>query len=89
MATKDERLEMRVSRTDRELIEDAARHLRESVSDFTRNAALRRAQNVLARAEVVLMPADQFDALLESLDTADEAPFLEEALARPRRFKRG
>lgn len=89
MATKDDRLEMRVSKTDRALIEDAAHRLSESVSDFTRNAALSRAQNILARAEVVLMPADQFDALLASLDTADEAPFLEEALARPRRFKRG
>lgn len=89
MATKDERLEMRVSKTDRALIEDAANHLRESVSDFTRNAALDRAQNVLARTEVVLMPADQFDALLASLDAAEEAPSLAKALARPRRFKRG
>jgi uncharacterized protein (DUF1778 family) len=89
MATKDERLELRVSKADRSLIEDAARHLRESVSDFTRNAALDRAQHVLARAEVLLMPADQFDDLLASLDTADEAPVLAEALARPRRFKRG
>ncbi len=89
MATKDDRLEMRVSKADRELIEDAAHQLRESVSDFTRNAALDRAQHVLARAEVLLMPAGQFDDLLASLDATDEAPLLAEALARPRRFKRG
>jgi len=89
MATKDERLEMRVSKSDRALIEDAAHQLRESVSDFTRDAALNRALRVLARTDVVMMPADQFDALLESLDVADEAPGLAKAFARPRRFERG
>jgi uncharacterized protein (DUF1778 family) len=48
-----------------------------------------RAQQVLARAGVVLMPADQFDSLLASLDAADEAPALAKAFARPRRFERG
>lgn len=89
MGTKNERLEMRVSRTDRELIEDAAEHLQESVSDFTRNAALRRAEKVLARTNVTLMPAEQFDALLESLDIADDAPALKKAFERPKRFERG
>jgi uncharacterized protein (DUF1778 family) len=89
MATKDERLEMRVSKTDRALIEDAAGHLHESVSDFTRNAALDRAEKILARTNVTLMPAEQFDALLESLDITDDAPALKEAFERPRRFKRG
>jgi len=89
MTTKDERLEMRVSKPDRKLIEDAAEHLHESVSDFTRNAALRRAETVLARTEVTLMPAEQFDALLDSLDIADDAPALKRAFERPRRFERG
>lgn len=89
MATKDERLEMRVSKSDRALIEDAAKHSRESVSDFTRNAVLDKAQHVLARAEVTLMPAEQFDSLLASLDIADEAPALEKAFVQPRRFERG
>ncbi|MEV7043877.1 DUF1778 domain-containing protein [Amycolatopsis sp. NPDC051061] len=89
MATKDERLEMRLSKTDRALIEDAAKRIDESVTDFTRNAALDRAQHVLARAEVTLMPAEQFDALFASLDIADEAPELAKAFAAPRRFKRG
>ncbi|WP_372448414.1 type II toxin-antitoxin system TacA family antitoxin [Kibdelosporangium banguiense] len=80
---------MRVSRPDRQLIEDAAEHLNESVSDFTRNAALRRAEKVLARTKVTLMPAEQFDALLDSLDIADDAPALQRAFERPRRFERG
>jgi uncharacterized protein (DUF1778 family) len=87
--TKKERLEMRLSETDRALIEDAAEKLHENVSDFTRTAALRRAEKVLARTNVTLMSADQFDALLESLDIADDAPALAKAIDRPRRFERG
>jgi uncharacterized protein (DUF1778 family) len=89
MTTKNERLEMRVSKSDRELIEDAAEKLHENVSDFTRTAALRRAEKVLARTSTTLMPAEQFDALLESLDIADDAPALKRAFERPRRFERG
>jgi uncharacterized protein (DUF1778 family) len=89
MATKDERLEMRVSKSDRDLIENAADQVHENISDFTRSAAVERAQHVLARSNVTMMPAAQFDALLNSLDEADEAPALAEAFARPRRFGRG
>jgi uncharacterized protein (DUF1778 family) len=89
MSTKNDRLEMRVSKLDRALIEDAAQQLDESVSDFTRNAALRRAEKVLARTNVTLMPAEQFDALLESIDIADDAPVLQKAFERPKRFERG
>lgn len=86
--TKNERLEMRVSKTDRALIEDAAEAAQESVSDFTRSAALTRAERVLARANVTLMDAQQFDALLQSLDQPDDAPSLARAFAQPRRYKR-
>lgn len=89
MNIKNERLEMRVSKSDRELIEDAAEKLQENVSDFTRTAALGRAEKVLARTSATLMPAEQFDALLESLDIADDAPALKRAFERPRRFERG
>jgi uncharacterized protein (DUF1778 family) len=88
MPTKDERLEMRVSKTDRDLIEDAANRLHEKVSDFARSAAITRAQQVLARAEITLMSAEQFDTLLDSLDQADDAPRLAQAFAEPRQFKR-
>jgi uncharacterized protein (DUF1778 family) len=88
MSTKDTRLELRVSKDDRELIEDAANYLDESVSDFTRSAALQRAQQILARSNVTLMPAEQFDALMGSLDQPDEALELARAIAQPRRFQR-
>lgn len=85
---KNERLELRVSKTDRALIEDAAEATQESVSDFTRSAALARAERVLARANVTLMDAQQFDALLQSLDRPDEAPALARAFAKPNRYTR-
>lgn len=88
MTTKNERLEMRLSKEDRNLIENAASILKENISDFTRSAALDRAREVLALAERTLMPADQFDELLRSLDQAEKAPALAKAFQRPRRFKR-
>jgi uncharacterized protein (DUF1778 family) len=88
VATKDERLEMRLSKADRDMIEDAAALVHENVSDFTRSAVLRQAQRVLARAELTLMPAEQFDDLLYSLDQPDQAPTLARKFAEPRRFKR-
>jgi len=88
MTTKNERLEMRLSKADRDLIESAASIMKENISDFTRSAAVERAHQVLALAERTLMPAEQFDELLRSLDQADHAPALAEAFEQPRRFKR-
>lgn len=86
--TKSERLELRVSKSDRALIEEAAEAVQESVSDFTRSAALTQAERVLARANVTLMEAEQFDALLQSLDEPDEAPTLARAFKLPKRYTR-
>ncbi|GAB2744118.1 DUF1778 domain-containing protein [Amycolatopsis magusensis] len=87
-STKNDRVELRMSSADRQLLESAAEHVHETLSDFTRSAAVQRAQNVLARTAITLMPADQFDGLLHSLDVADPAPKLAEVAARPRRFER-
>jgi uncharacterized protein (DUF1778 family) len=57
-----------------------------SVSAFVLSAALRQADEVLARADVIFMPTEQFDALMASLDMPDEAPALHAAAARPPRF---
>jgi len=88
MATKDARVEMRLSHHDRTQIERAAERLDENVSDFTRSAALERASRILGRSDQTLMDAQQFDALVTSLDVADDAPGLADALSRPRRFRR-
>lgn len=88
MTTRTERIEMRADETSEQLIRRAAAMLHESVSSFVLSAARARAERVLARAEVTLMPAEQFDALIASLDVPDPAPTLARAAARTRRFVR-
>lgn len=86
--TKTDRLEVRVTPLSRAHISDAAEKVNESVSDFIRNAALDRADKILALSSRTLMPAEQFDALIKSLDVPDEAPNLAKLAAEPRRFAR-
>lgn len=58
------------------LISRAAAAEQLSVSAFVLGAAVREAERVLGRADQTLMPAEQFDALVASLDAADRAPRL-------------
>lgn len=67
-------------------VEGTATH--ESVSGFVIRAAQAEAERVLARTDVTLMPAEQFDAMITSLDEPDPAPNLARAAARARRFQR-
>jgi uncharacterized protein (DUF1778 family) len=59
-----------------------ARH--ESVSGFVVRAARAEADRVLARTDVTVMPAEQFDAVVASLDSPDPAAKLVQAAARSR-----
>ncbi len=86
--TKSDRMEVRVARQTREHITAAAEKVNETTSEFMRNAALDRADQVLALASRTLMPADQFDAMIQALDTPDRAPNLEKLAAKPRLFAR-
>jgi uncharacterized protein (DUF1778 family) len=88
MSPKTDRFEVRVTSQNREQIRSAAETVSESTSDFIRNAALERADKILALSSRTLMPADQFDALIQSLDTPDDAPDLTQLAAEPRRFSR-
>ncbi|TQF74864.1 DUF1778 domain-containing protein [Rhodococcus spelaei] len=88
MTTKTERVELRVAPQSHEQIQAAAERVNESTSEFVRNAALDRADRVLALSSRTLMPAEQFDALIHALDVADDAPNLEKLAAEPRRFAR-
>ncbi|WP_067863904.1 type II toxin-antitoxin system TacA family antitoxin [Nocardia shimofusensis] len=88
MSTKTERFEIRLAAEGRDQIEEAAGAVGETLTEFVRNAAIQRADRVLALSSRTLMPAEQFDAMLESLDVADEAPTLAAVVARPRRFVR-
>lgn len=88
MAAKTRRIEMRADPQSETKIVEAARLSQQSVSAFILDAATMAAERVIARVDHVVMPADQFDALIDSLDVPDEAPTLTRAAGRKRRFTR-
>lgn len=85
MAVKTDRLEARLSPDARERIERAAAAAGLSVSAFVVEAAVERAEEVIAAATTTVVPADYFDDLLAALDEPDDAPRLAEAAKRARR----
>jgi uncharacterized protein (DUF1778 family) len=86
---KGRRIEARTDAETEERIIRAAALTSTSVSTFVVSAAAQRADEILAQAQqVTVMPAEQFDALMASLDVADEAPVLVAAAVRARRFAR-
>lgn len=88
MAVKTDRMEARVSPEERQQIERAAAVAGLSVSAFMVNAAVDRADEVMAEATTTTVPADYFDALLEALDIAESAPRLARAAKVSARSKR-
>ncbi|MGO1054091.1 type II toxin -antitoxin system TacA 1-like antitoxin [Crossiella sp. CA198] len=88
MTIKEARVEFRLDAESKARIERAAMLNRESVSAFVVDAATAAADRVLARADVTMMPAEQFDELFASLETADEAPALAHLGKRGRRYVR-
>lgn len=84
MAVKTDRLEARLSPEAREQIERAASTSGLSVSAFVVEAAVERAEKVIASATTTVVPADYFDDLLAALDEPDEAPRLSDAAKRAR-----
>lgn len=84
--SKTERIELRISPEDKDAIAAAAAMERITTTEFVRNAVLDRAQHVRARADRTLMPAEQFDALMATLDVADDTPKLAQVFAYKRRF---
>lgn len=87
--TKSCRIEMRVDPETEALVSEAAAAVHESVSSFVARAARAEADRVLARAEVTLIPAAQFDEMIAALDSGEPIPALAAEAARPRRFSRG
>jgi uncharacterized protein (DUF1778 family) len=85
---KTERVEVRVARQAHEQIIAAAHTVHETTSEFMRNAALDRADKILALSSRTLMPAEQFDSMIQALDMADHAPNLEKLAEQPRLFSR-
>jgi uncharacterized protein (DUF1778 family) len=87
MATKTDRIEVRTDTETGDLIRRGAELAHSSTSQFVIDAARDRAETLVARADVTLMPAAQFDALMASLDHPTTMPALRRAAERPRRFK--
>lgn len=79
---KTSRFEFRVHPDVKARIEAAAEIVHESASDFARTAALARADEILRRQEVTMVPAEFFDQLMASLD---EPPEPNERLTRAAR----
>ena len=88
MATRSERVEARVSVEQRARIEQAARFEGQSLSSFIVDAAVVRADHVLAERAVTAVPAEYFDRLVDALDEPDLAPRLTEAAKRSARRQR-
>ena len=87
---KAERLEMRLTTTERKQIEQAATLAGESVSSFVVLAALDRADILMRERASTIVPAAYFDQLVRSLDEPEEAPRLvreAETVRRRRRIK--
>jgi uncharacterized protein (DUF1778 family) len=85
---REARLDFRLDPEVKARIERAARLNRESVSAFVVHAATAAADRVLARAEISMMRAEQFDELLNALDVADDAPAVARLGRTERRYVR-
>jgi uncharacterized protein (DUF1778 family) len=79
MAAKAERLEARLTFTERRQIEQAAALVGESVSSFVVLAALDRADVLMREQASTVVPATYFDQFVASLDTSEAAPRLAQA----------
>ena len=86
--TKSERLEARATADEAAVIARAAELLNASVSSFVVDAAVEKAETIVARAQRTLMPAAQFDAMIAALDDTTVVPEIVELASQPRRIAR-
>lgn len=86
--TKTRRLEARHDPAVDDLITEAARTLGQSRSEFIVGAARASAERVLARADITIMSARQFDVLVQSLDEREPLEKLARAAATQRPYLR-
>jgi uncharacterized protein (DUF1778 family) len=88
MAVKSDRLEARVSPDQRARLELAATIAGMSVSAFVVEAAVERAEEIVARQMSTTVPADYFDRLVFAIDEPDRAPTLTKVARRVSRRPR-
>jgi len=82
---KDQRLYLRVSPRQREVIAEAADALHKDVSSFVLDSAMMDAERILADRRVFSLPASQFEAFLAALDrpAASAKPRLRRLMDEP------
>ena len=81
---KDERIALRASHEQRELIARASELTATSVSEFMLRASLARAEDVLADRREFVLPPDRWNAFVELLDRPPlEKPRLGRLLTEP------
>ncbi len=88
MSTRSERVEARLSADERARIERAARFEGRSLSSFIVEAAVERADQILAEPTVTVVPAEYFDRLVAALDEPGRAPRLVQAGKRVSQVRR-
>lgn len=72
--TKNERLDVRLPRESKQLVEQAASQLGQSVSNFVVSTVTRRARKVLRDQSVIELSNRDRDRFLAALDDADLEP---------------
>lgn len=91
-STKDERIVLRASHDERDLIARASSLAATSVSEFVLRATLERARDLLAERREFRLPPDQWAAFVEMLDappaTPAEKPRLHRLLSEPSMLER-
>lgn len=86
-SNKTERITMRVSAAQRDLLSEASRTEMTTLSDFILDAATTRAEDVLADRTMFKLDDDDFAAFVELLDRpVADIPRLRERLAAPSPF---
>jgi uncharacterized protein (DUF1778 family) len=88
MVVKSDRLEARVSPEQRARLEWAASRSGVSLSAFVINAAVERADELMAGEMSTPVPAAYFDELVRALDDAGQAPTLRKTARRVARRPR-
>jgi uncharacterized protein (DUF1778 family) len=85
--TKDQRLSIRASEAEKAMLEQAANATYMGLSQFTLQAALRSAEEVLADQTRFVLPADKWDEFTTLLDRPARAlPAIRKAAAEPSPF---
>ena len=72
-ANKDSRIAVRLSSLEKQLIEQAARHLGETVTEFSVRCILEQARDVILDQTQIVFNEEQWDAFIKQLEEPPKA----------------